>query len=266
MRINLLALAALCVLNSCSSSQVLSSSWLNTDILVDGQAQEWDGMLTPAKDVVGTSYGLRNDADALYVCLVTNDAELQRQIMMRGLVLWVDPQGGKNQHWGLQFPLGIERSGWVQEQWDALTSQSFDATAMRESSTSALEVIGPGSFDRLLIPNNQMSEVQASLDMSPAGMIYEARIPLALGDRPPYGPGVTLGNVVGIGFVSPKLDRGLMTQGSGSGRGTGGPPGRGGDGAPPPGGGFEGAPPRKMFNGEINIWTQVAIQQVPEKQ
>ena len=99
-------LATLLVLGlaGCRPAEV-PSRWLDREIVIDGDPQEWKGAVY-ALDGEATVLGLINDSMSLYLCLVSSDPNVSRQVLGRGFTLWFDPSGGKERTFGIRFPLG----------------------------------------------------------------------------------------------------------------------------------------------------------------
>ena len=74
----------------CSSQLKLDSRWSPEQINIDGDESDWQGALTYV-DGKNVSIGIKNDGEFLYICLVSTDGMLQRQMMMRGFTAWFDP-------------------------------------------------------------------------------------------------------------------------------------------------------------------------------
>ncbi|MGH2568569.1 MAG: hypothetical protein ACRDGA_09535, partial [Bacteroidota bacterium] len=91
-------------LAGCAGS-VMTSGWNDERIVVDGDAQDWDGTSAFYNDE-GVAVKVRNDAEYLYLLLVIQKREVGREVIMRGLTLWFDPNGGEKKTIGLRYPLG----------------------------------------------------------------------------------------------------------------------------------------------------------------
>jgi hypothetical protein len=89
----------------CSSAVQLASSWKQTDIIIDGKQNDWQGDLYDLKKAKVT-IGIRNDEKNLYLCFISTDRSVQRQIMSGGFTVWFDPTGGTDETYGIQFPVG----------------------------------------------------------------------------------------------------------------------------------------------------------------
>lgn len=92
----------------CSSAVQLVSSWKQTDITIDGKQNDWQGDLYSLKKAMVT-IGIRNDDKNLYLCFISNEKNVQRQIMGSGFTVWFDPTGGTDETYGIQFPVGFAK-------------------------------------------------------------------------------------------------------------------------------------------------------------
>jgi len=63
----------------CKKDQ-LTSAWRDMDIIIEGDSSEWQEHLFYNKDK-NISIGLLNDDEAVYLCLVTRDANLKKQVI-----------------------------------------------------------------------------------------------------------------------------------------------------------------------------------------
>lgn len=98
------ASALLILLNGCSGGLKLSSDWQQGEMNIDGSDAAWRRGLYYDKqsDMV---YGVRNDDKYIYVFLKTQNRSTQMQIMRQGLTVWLDREDGKNQVFGIKYPL-----------------------------------------------------------------------------------------------------------------------------------------------------------------
>ncbi len=99
------------LINSCNQLDI-GSQWITQPMVIDGQAADWQGMLVfPEKEALGL--GVANDADNLYLCIITSDPQLRRLIMVRGLTIWINVQGKRKQTYGIKYPLGLLAGGFA---------------------------------------------------------------------------------------------------------------------------------------------------------
>jgi hypothetical protein len=226
---------------------IVNSQWANEPIKIDGQTTEWESVLSYDEDL-DVSYGIQNDDHSLYMAFVTTDQELQRQMMMRGLVLWVDADGGKEKDFGIKFPRGLMERGMPAPRVMAAMRNARDGGNEAEFDNFVqqnfrdLQVVDAKGQNLGIYTQHEAKEynIQFALKCSPHRMIYELCLPLECTGRHPWS--IVAPNV-GICFETPEIGSSMggmrpgpsMTDASGGGgmRGGGGRGGRGG-----PGGGM----------------------------
>ena len=71
---------------------------------VDGDAGEWPSALRPVPREPGLSLGLRRTDDALFVAVIARDERQAQRVVLGGLRLWLDPEGGTERVVGVRFP------------------------------------------------------------------------------------------------------------------------------------------------------------------
>lgn len=250
--------------NGCSTLE-LESTWKDRDITLDGKGGEWLGAKYYFEDSA-ISVGLINDERYLYVSMMTENPMLRSQMMRQGLTVWLDPQGGKNKSFGIKFPLG--RQGEEQEREGMDPREMMDEMAREEmmqrlqESMTELEVLGPDEkvLGRWDVEDSKGIEVK----MRNAGgtFVYELKVPLASSEEHPFAVGVEPGDIIGVGFLSPKMQ---MRRPSGI-RGGGRMPGGGGGMPPGGGGGMGGMGGRGGMGGmgsqvpqDLKIWAKVQL-------
>ena len=246
---------------NCSTLE-LESTWKDRDITMDGKGGDWLGAKYYFEDSA-VSVGLINDEQYLYVSMMTENPMLRAQIMRQGLIVWLDPQGGKNKTFGIKFPLGRqggEEEGERMDPRDMMDEMAREEMMQRLQETmTELEVLGPDEkvLGRVDIEDAQGIEVK--MRNARGIFVYELKIPLASSEENPFAVGVEPGDIIGVGFLSPKMQ---MRRPSGM-RGGGGMPG-GGGGMPPGGGGGMGGRGSisgmgRMMPQELKIWAKVQL-------
>ncbi len=197
----------------------VSSQWRgDTEIVVDGVNTEWQGRLSPVKDVP-VSIGFFNDDRYLYFCLTTSDRATRAQIMRRGLIVWIDQGGGKKKDFGIEFPVGMSGMYMV-EQTGGDTGEGRDRQAQPlEASKDRLVVLGPGKNDRRDLAFEEAPGIEAKIGESQGVMVYEMRVPLAKTETQPYAIGAKPDTIVGVGLETPEIDRSATPQHMGRGEG-----------------------------------------------
>ncbi len=242
---------------NCSTLQ-LESTWKDRDITLDGKGGDWLGSKYYFEDVA-ISIGLINDAQYLYVSMMTENPMIRAQIMRKGLTVWLDPKGGKNKTFGIKYPLGRQRT---EQEEERLTPEAMMDEIAREEmmqklqeSMTELEVLGP---DEKVLENMDIKDAKRiDVKMRNAGgtFVYELRVPLISSEEHPFAVGVKPGDMIGVGFLSPKLQmqrpRGMRS---------GGMPGMGGRGGMGGGvGGMRATGMGRQMPQQLKIWAKVKL-------
>ena len=271
------------------------STWCDREVTIDGLdgGDEWhNARYTFEKQNV--SVGLLNDDQDLYIRLATRSRNLQRQIMAAGFTIWFDAKGGDRKTLGIHFPLGMQTGGmggskqrggmqggeppddggqFGEKPEGGITEGGQDqipagggrggmdsqeqSRKMLEAVQTEIEILGPGKDESytVTIDEAQMMGIFCKMDNPKGNLVYELKIPLVITDAHPYGIGVELPKVVGIGLETGEME---MPQGRGPGGGRGGGMGGGMGGGPGggmggmgggPGGGMGGGPGGGMGGG-----------------
>lgn len=245
----------------------LESKWADREITVDGKLDEWrENLVVPKNSHVGI--GFMNDGSNLYLTLTTMDRNSIMQALTRGFTVWIDPKGGKNQRFGIRYPVGGGVVGLRRMMKDREQNQrDFDFFIQDLlSRQKEIEVIGPGKdqIARFGINNTAGIDVMASYEKGV--FAYEMKIPLRRSIENLFAVNVKPGKKIGVGFTTPEIDQSSMRNKMGSRPGggmSGRPPsggkggregGMGGRGGGRPSGGMERNMPEAM-----EIWTKVIL-------
>ena len=197
----------------------LESRWRDRDIVVDGDNGEWAGPLVAVDAKYPVTAAVANDRDFLFLALSTGDAAMRRQIMREGLIVWFDPAGGDQKHFGIKFPVGL-----------ALTMAGKDGRGRpgpdqldepnRIDPPNRLEVYGPAKDDVHSLVPEAAPGIAVKVGEVAGYLVYELKVPLASTPQTPYAIGGKPGSVIGLGLETPKSEA-LRRGGGFSGRGPG---------------------------------------------
>ncbi len=263
-----LALFAL-VFTSCSTLQ-FQSKWRNQDIKVDGRSDDWVGSLTYI-DKQNISLGLMNDEDYLYVCMAAEDQSIISRIMRQGMILWFNPEGGKEKSIGIKYPLG--RQDMEPGDREMKISESEASPQKKRPAAMAisneLEILQESKVPITTSIKN-LKGMQISLKRSSGLIVYEIKIPLQENQNLPIAIGAAAGFEIGIGIEIPKMTMtlnrasgGISGRGSGTARPGGSMDGRGGGMSRPGGtmGGRGGGMTGQWANMQkgVKIWATVQL-------
>ena len=188
----------------------LKSVWRDRDVEIDGVPAEWRGTTTYVENP-NIAIGVMNDAEYLYISLSSPVADIARQIVMRGLTVWFDPDGGKHRAFGIHCPIGTPMGP---EDFREMVKSDRDRKAPREAfpdnlkgSMESLEILGPEEDDRVMLSSAEMHGIAVALGRQDGRFVYELRVPLQPGEDRPYAIGADEGQPIGIGFETPEIDR-----------------------------------------------------------
>jgi hypothetical protein len=221
--------------------------------------------------------GVRNDTDYLYVCLASEDQAVISRILRQGMILWFDPEGGKEKTFGIKYPVG--RQGMQPGEGRMMRPDNEeDRQKMRRAMmaiSNELEILQESKVPiRTSIEN--LKGIEVFLKRSTGLIVYEAKIPLQENQDFPFAIGAEEGSEIGIGIEVPKMTMNMNRAaggmgGRGGGMGGGGMGGRGGGmggrGGGMGGGGMGGrgggmGGQRANMQKGIKIWTTVHLASV----
>jgi hypothetical protein len=251
----------------CGSEEVVSVS-LDREITVDGDSDDWQGILRFNEDA-NLSYGLANDENVMYIVIVVGDRDVRRQIIMSGLYLWFDPAGEESRRFGLRFPIGLQEDvedmmAMMREQDPNKLAESFDETVKE------FLVIGPHDTDWRRAGVNTVDGIEMAATADASKLVLEFMVPVTNDGQYGYGIGAVPGDAISLGVQTPEFDRDAMRQQmqsdaggrggkGGGGGGAHGGGGRGGGGRGGMGGGGTSGTQRPDVPDPIKVWTTVRL-------
>ena len=246
--------AGLVTLLACGDSE-LAAHWRDRDITVDGKLDDWSGLQAPLPGVAARA-AIANDGEALYLSLETADPEVARMISHRGLTVWFDPRGGREQVLGVRFPLPAVAPP---SRWGEVGGSRPGGAQLDN-----VELLGPQPYTRKEVAAPGADGVVVAVGGGAGVVTYELRVPLATAQG--WGLGVAPGSKLGVGLESKGFAGG--PGGRRGGADGGGGPGGGGPGDGPPGGrggsgggfGGRGRGPAGGFR-ELSAWSVVTLAQ-----
>ncbi len=254
------AILVLFLLVGCGGTEALQSVSLDRTITIDGQMDDWQGVLTPIEKE-NLSLGVLNDGEFLYLALVSRDRQVLNQMVGMGFTIWFDGEGGKARTFGIRFPLGLIASGASFSPRELQQNRDPEARRERfEESLTDMEIFdGEESSMRFMLDTVNGIAVKARLDAGT--LLYELKVPLRKSDAYAFAVNAAPGDVIGVGLETPEIDRETLRQQLGGRSGAGG---RGGVGAPGGGrggfggpGGGRGGPPQ--LPDPLKLWTTVTL-------
>jgi hypothetical protein len=259
--LKILFLSSLFMFSACSGSGQVISQPVGSDIKIDGNSSEWKQLTNMKAENI--SFGFSNDADNLYLTMITNDRNKIMNILRGGLRVWVDP-GNSEDKIGIKYPdspdpsdmMELMKNHPVQDQpgtnknpGGMPDNKELDpAMSMFLSQQKNLYIINDDDMVLKSFPIDG-SSYQAALKVDKNYLCYELKIPF--GNKPLLNYRMNNKNVkkITVNFVSGNLksppdpmqksDRMMGDDNHPSGPPMGGSPppggGPGGPGGPPPG-------------------------------
>jgi hypothetical protein len=255
----------------CSTVNV-TSKWADSVISIDGVDDEWQNGVYYIKDH-NLLLGIKNDDENFYFALITSDESNRRQILMGGLTLWFNNEGGSDKKFGIRFPSGIKAPDMLQDKektasgiqgqdWQGQMPDSGQGKgtggmqggpdfSKMEAAFTDLEILGPGEKDVSRMNVNDAKGIAVKMKLIDDKLVYEFKIALKKKDASSYAIGINEDNAFSLGIettaVNTKTGKGSQggdaPDGDAPGGGPGGMPPGGGGGMPPGGGGPGGMPP-----------------------
>lgn len=264
MRLLILASLTLTFVQSAAARPKLKCSRAENAITIDGVNKEWIGQLKVIKKT-DLAVGVKRDQEFLYLAVLFSESPYQDQVLNQGMTVWFDPDGGKNETIGINFPSRSMGEPDFREPDNHEENESEPPEKPGRKNLDEAEyflVLGPGKNQRTQMGFSEGEIIQVRAAENGQTMFYELRIPLEQSDAQPYGIGVKPGKKLGIGLKLADLDsmrgreRNLSRDRGGMG---GGMPGGMGGGAPGGmGGGREGGGMGRPDSAKtLDVWIQV---------
>ncbi len=203
----------------------LTSRWRNHPVLIDGKNTEWGNNLSLLDDRE-TSIGIFNDSSFIYIGVITTNRNLRSQILRRGIVFWFDKEGGKDETFGIHYPVG--GGGFRQPQEPGMEEDAQPMTARIEPSSEELEIEGPGKDDHHTMTVAEAGGIEARFHATSEFVVYELKVPLSDNGSHPFAIGTKPGEKIGVGVetsntpAAEKPAEGFSGAGRGEGGGGGG--------------------------------------------
>jgi hypothetical protein len=174
----------------CSSTKQIYSESAAIPYIIDGHSNEWYGKKMVEFKDEGILVGIQNDADYVYICLMSSNRSSSRFMTQAGMILWFEPDGGKK--FGIHYPIGR-------------TPQPKDAFESTEASGyTDLDILGPEN-DAITRSSTLTSENEYGISAACCDSLGTTVIELKIPRKPkqiPYGIMVASGKSVSMNIES----------------------------------------------------------------
>ncbi len=196
------------------------SARLDRDVQIDGVMDEWSGLMTPLGKT-GLALGMMNDGEYLYICVVSQDWAANRQILGRGLTLWLDPGNNVAERFGIRYPVGLPRSARPRPQ-PGERPDTAAMEAMARESLGYIEVVLPDG-EPLRYAVEDALGIVAVAEFGAGKLTYELMVPLQMTEVHPHALGLEPGDAFKVVLESRPPDPAEMQgRGGRGGRSSGG--------------------------------------------
>ncbi len=267
----------------CSVNKV-ACHWRGYDIVANGYENEWQGSPQYYDKKRQLAIRVTNDVEALFLCVSTSDKALKKRIRMSGLTVWLDPQGGKEQIFGIHLLGGDTKrpdrgsgpgAGAFRPADDRGRPEENEQKPPFSETLEELEISYWGATGPLKMRIDEVQRTGIDIGIGPpegGRMVYEFNIGFKAA---PSLSGLKPGMIVGLGIQTgaskpdgrKRASSGDQMGQGGPGGGMGGPGSGGGMGGPGPGGGMDrggmgrgpgGSGPHDK-NDLFEVWLQVQL-------
>jgi hypothetical protein len=211
-----LTLVLICWGSGCSSTSQIASRWTDQKLSIDGNTSGWTAAQMNIDDK-GTSVGVFNDKDCLYLGLITTNTDLQNLIKRQGLTLWFDPKAGEDKIFGIHYPVRMRQFGRPSREGEGGDEQAMYSRPGGDADN--LEICGPGEDDRHEMTKAEATGVDVRYRISRDTLFYEIKVPLADNGTYPFAIGAKPGAMIGVGVEAGYSQRPMREGGESSGWG-----------------------------------------------
>jgi len=214
--------------NSCGGTEY-TSKWADKPITLSGTETDWTNKTAYIQDE-GILFGVQNDKDNIYLFMSTNDQAKIRQLMGRGLIVWLDREGGDNKKFGIKYPIGFFGSGEMPQRRD--DTQQGDMMKERiDRMSQEFEIYEPDSKTWTRMSFAQVKGIEGKITRHDERVVYELKISRTSQNSDFFL--MASNNKIGLGLETPEIDLSKMrdrakTEGGGEGEPAGGMSGGGG--------------------------------------
>ncbi len=208
------------MISGCNDNKI-QSTWRTNNIKIDGNEADWGKSLIYVKDS-NLLFGVQNDDKYLYLCMVTNNQELQSKILHLGLTVWFDSTGGDDKNFGIKYPLSFKDLN--QGNFDLTKNEDGNPMSGRSSMNQVnmnermlmrqtdVEILGKNPNDYTRIGLSELKGIKLKISIKDYRFVYEMKIPLAQYNNTSYALNTDTSRTIGIGLETGTIDRNKFAQ------------------------------------------------------
>ncbi|MCC7008171.1 MAG: hypothetical protein IT184_05095 [Acidobacteria bacterium] len=183
-----------------AAAPALTSVWRSQPLTIDGAPAEWPPLTSLE---AGPAVGVQNDGEFLYVVVSAADQKW-RPLLEGGLVVWLDPKGGKAQTFGIWLPGPAEPAPPGATPMPAATA---GPSGVSTDVLDQFDLLGPGKSQRRLVDVTPEIGVEVASGLIGDAVVYEIKVPLLKTEARPYAVAAAPGATIGIGLATPEMPR-----------------------------------------------------------
>jgi hypothetical protein len=176
-------------------------------VQVDGNLAEWQDTMTFIKSE-RLYLGVANDDEHVYLAMQSRDTDVNRAVVMSGLIVKLDTGGRETL--GIEYPAGLATSGGSGSR-NRPRSQQEVAERFR-ASLGVFTVTGPGKKDRETLPVDDGRGIEVACDVGAGGFVYELKVPLRRTEVHPYAVGAGLRDALRVTVDTPQVNVAAMRE------------------------------------------------------
>jgi len=139
--IHSIALVSLFICSSRCEKVSIQSTWTAEPLVIDGKLPQWQSRLSDI-DGKGITAAVMNDSQSIYICLVSENENFNRQAFMQGFTLWFNNRSLKSGKLGVRFIPAVQHVNHTEQSIESDDNNKPDIEPTPEIQT--LELIGPG--------------------------------------------------------------------------------------------------------------------------
>jgi hypothetical protein len=83
--------------------ETINSTWKSQNIIIDGNADDWEGLPLQYQEDMNVVYGVVNDDKNIEFMIRFNNERLARMFSMRGFALWLNEEGEEEKQIGIYY-------------------------------------------------------------------------------------------------------------------------------------------------------------------
>ena len=178
---HILFILLIVILVSCSQNMTPQGHYQSTQIVVDGNTNDWTLPLRLSNKDYTLSYNISNDNNNIYIIVMSKDEHIQQRILKSGLTIYFDPKGENNKTISLTYPEKKTSSN--------SNGNPTNYDSLSKVNTLNLLVLNSDAYDAegfYTVENGQYAvndkknkirmALKASID---SGLVYEIAIPIS---------------------------------------------------------------------------------------